>query len=132
MLLLVLVAFQILSRGLTVEKAAFLHWTPSLQVAVVLLWVEEAVEAIGAADGAREMGNVLGQGMLAADRARVDAVALSGLAHGVVAAVKVLALLQMLRKMIALARKLAVEAEEPLLLRGERLRRAFQSATYTQ
>jgi hypothetical protein len=68
------------------------------------------------------MGDVLGDGVLAADGARVDTVALSGLAHGIVAAVEILALLEMLRKVVAAAGQLAIQPEEPLLLRGKGLR----------
>ena len=67
------------------------------------------------------MGDVLGDGVLAADGAGVDAVALAGLAHGIVAAVKVLALLEVLGEVVAAAGQLAVEPEEPLLLRAEGL-----------
>lgn len=63
-----------------------------------------------------EVGDVLGDGVLAADGAGVDAVALAGLAHGIVAAVEVLALLQVLGKMVGLRGQLAVETEEALLI----------------
>jgi hypothetical protein len=68
------------------------------------------------------VGDVLRDGVLAADGARVDAVALSGLAHGIVAAVKVLALLEMFGEMVAAVGQLAVQSKEPLLLGGEGLR----------
>jgi hypothetical protein len=66
--------------------------------------------------------------MLAAYGARVDTVALSSLAHGVVAAVKIFALLEMLGKVVAAAGQFTVETEEPLLLRGEGLRGEVMSA----
>ena len=67
------------------------------------------------------MGDVLGDGVLRSDGGGVDAVALAGLGHGVVAAVKVLALLEVLGEVVALGGKLAVETEEALLLGGEGL-----------
>lgn len=67
------------------------------------------------------VGDVLGDGVLGSDGGGVDAVAFSGLGHGVVAAVKVLALLEVLGEVVALGGELAVEAEEALLLGGEGL-----------
>lgn len=83
--------------------------------------VQRAADAVGPADRARQVGDVFGQWMLAANGACVDAVALAGLAHGIVAAVKVFALLEVLGEVLATVGQLAVEPEEPLLLRGERL-----------
>lgn len=68
------------------------------------------------------MGDVLGDRVLAADGTRVDAVALSGLAHGIVAAVEVLALLEMLGEVIAAVGEFAIEPKKSLLLGGEGLR----------
>ena len=68
------------------------------------------------------MGDVLRDRVLAADGARVDAVALSGLAHGVVAAVEVLAILEMLGEVVAAVGEFAIQPEEPLLVGGEGLR----------
>jgi hypothetical protein len=59
--------------------------------------------------------------VLGADGAGVDAVALAGLGHGVVAGVEVLAVLEMLGEVVGAGGELAVEAEEALLLGGERL-----------
>ena len=67
----------------------------------------------------REVGNFLGNWMLRANSASVDAVALAGLGHGVVATVKIFALFQMLCKMVGAAGQLAVEAEEALLIGRE-------------
>jgi hypothetical protein len=89
---------------------------------VVLLGVQQAAEAVAAADRAGEVGDVLGNGMLAADGTGVNAIALSGLAHRIIAAVEVLALLEMLGEVVAFAGELPVEPEEALLLGGERLR----------
>jgi hypothetical protein len=91
-------------------------------VLMMVVGVQQASDAVGATDGAREVWNVLRDGVLAADGARVDTVALSGLAHSIVAAVKVLALLEMLREVVAAAGQLAIQAEESLLLGGEGLR----------
>jgi len=59
--------------------------------------------------------------MLGADRTGVDAVGLSGLGERVVAAVEVLALLEVLGEVVGARGQLAVEAEEALLLRGQGL-----------
>jgi hypothetical protein len=116
---------EVLGVGLAVQEAALLDGAGGLHarvVLVVVVRVQHAADAVGPADGAREVGDVLRDGVLAADGARVDAVALSGLAHGIVAAVKVLTLLEMLGEMFAAVGELAVESEEPLLLGGEGLR----------
>lgn len=68
------------------------------------------------------MRDVFRDGVLAPDGACVDAVALSGFAHGVVAAVKIFALLEVLREVVAAVGELAVQAKQSLLLGGERLR----------
>lgn len=67
------------------------------------------------------MRYVLGDGVLRADSARVDAVGLAGLGEGVVARVEVLALLEVLGELVGAGGELAVEAEEALLLGGEGL-----------
>ena len=67
------------------------------------------------------MRDVLGHGVLAADGARVHAVALARLAHCVVSAVEVLPLLQVLREVVRLRRQLAVQPEQTLLIGGEGL-----------
>lgn len=67
------------------------------------------------------MADVLWDGVFTADVARVDAVALARFLHGVVAAVEVLALLEGLAEVVGAVGEFAVEAEEPLLLWGERL-----------
>lgn len=80
-----------------------------------------AVGGDGGARGAREVGYVLWDGVLRPDGARVDAVGLAGLGEGVVARVEVLALLEVLGKVVGAGGELAVEAEEALLLGGEGL-----------
>ena len=67
------------------------------------------------------MRDVLGDGVLGAYGSSVDAVALAGLGHGIVARVEVLAVLEMLGEVVGSGGKLAVETEKALLLRGERL-----------
>ena len=116
---------DVLGTGLAVQEAAFLDGAAGLHARVVLMvvvGVQHAADAVGPADGAREVGDVLRDGVLAADGARVDAVALPGLAHGVVAAVKVFALLEMLGEVVAAVGELAIQPEEPLLLGREGLR----------
>lgn len=116
---------DVLGAGLAVQEAALLDGAASLQARVVLMMVmgvQHAADAVRSADGAREVRDVLGDGVLAANGARVDAVALAGLVHGIVAAVKVLALLEMLGEVVAAAGQLAIQPEEPLLLGGEGLR----------
>ena len=80
-----------------------------------------AVGSDGGARGAREVGDVLGHGVLGADGARVDTVGLSGLGEGVVARVEVLALLEVFGEVVGAGGELAVEAEEALFLGGEGL-----------
>ena len=118
-------ALDVLGAGLAVQKAALLDGATSLHarvVLVVVVGVQHAADAVGPADGAREVRDVLRDGVLAADGARVDTVALAGLVHGIVAAVKVLALLEVLGEVVAAAGQLAIQPEEPLLLGGEGLR----------
>lgn len=122
--LIVIVVFEVRGFCLAVQVAAFLDRATAMQAGVVLLVlvrVQQAADAVGPIDGAREVRDVLGHGVLAADGARVDAVALARLAHGIVAAVKVLALLEVLGEVVAAAGQLAVQPEEPLLLGGEGL-----------
>ena len=71
--------------------------------------------------GRGQVGDVLGHGVLAAHGARIDAIALARLAHGVVAAVEVLALLQVLGEVVRLGGQLAVKPEEALLVGREGL-----------
>jgi len=79
--------------------------------------------AVRRADGRRQVRDVFGDGVLGADGARVDAVGLAGFRQGVVAAVKVLALLEVLGEVVGAGGELAVEAEEALFFRGEGLGR---------
>lgn len=118
-LLLFLGAFQFLGARLPVEEAALLDRAAGLHAAVVLVGVQEVADPVGAVDRARQVGYVLGHRVLAAHRAGIDAVALAGLAHGIVAAVKVLSLLEVLGEVVAAAGQLAVQPEEPLLLGRE-------------
>ena len=87
---------------------------------MVLVRVEHA-NAVAAANRAGEMRDVFGYGVLAANASGVDAVTFTGLAHGIVTAVEVLALFKVLGEVIAPAGELSVESEEALLLGGEGL-----------
>jgi hypothetical protein len=80
-----------------------------------------ATRGRGVLDGRREVGDVLGNRVLGPNGTGVNAVALAGLGHGVVARVEVLAVLEMLGEVVGTRGELAVEAEEALLLRGEGL-----------
>lgn len=70
------------------------------------------------------MGDVLGDGVLRAYGASVHAVALASLGHGIVARVEVFAVLEVLGEVVGSGGQLAVEAEETLLIRRERLKGA--------
>ena len=54
--------------------------------------------------------------MFPAQRAHYGAVGLAGLGHGIVAAVEVLALLELILQQVFLVRQLAVQPEQLLLL----------------
>ena len=88
---------------------------------VVVVGVQQAQPG-GVTDGGVDVGDVLGQRVLAADGACVDAVGLAGLGKGVVPAVEVLALLQVLRKLVFPRGQFAVQAEQTLLFGREGLR----------
>lgn len=68
-----------------------------------------------------KMWDVLGDRMLGADSTSIYAVALASLRHGIVTRIEILALFQVLGKVVGASRELAIEAEESLLLGGERL-----------
>lgn len=67
------------------------------------------------------MGNVLGDWVLRANGAGIDTVSLTGLGHGIVAGVEVLAVLEVLGEVVGTRGELAVEAEQALLLWGKGL-----------
>lgn len=75
----------------------------------------------GAADGGRQVRDVLRHGVLAAHAARVDAVGFARLGQRVVARVEVLALLQVLGEVVAAGGQFAVQAEEALFFGREGL-----------
>lgn len=129
LLWLLLGTLDILGASLPVEEATLFHRATSLHTAMVLMREENIANAVWAADWAREVGDVLGNGMLAADRSGIDAVAFARLAHGIVAAVEVLALFEMLGEVVATAGELSIQTEKPLLLGGERLRRRIRLAS---
>ena len=81
----------------------------------------EGADVVADADRRRKVRDVLRVGVLGADAARVDAVGLAGLGEGVVAAVEVLAFLQVLGQVVVAAGELSVQPEEALLLGGEGL-----------
>lgn len=116
----------IVGARLAVQEAALLDRASSLaaagarDAAVVRGQEGNAAVAVGAV-GRGQVGDVLGHGVLAADGARVDAVALASLGHGIVAAVEVLAVLQVLGEVVRLAGQLAIQAEESLLIGREGL-----------
>lgn len=111
---------SVVGACLAVQEAALLDRAGGLSAigtaadAAVVRHGETAV-AVGAV-GRGEVRDVLGYGVLAADGARVDAVALSCLGHGIVAAVEVFTVLQVLGEVVRLAGQLAVEPEEALLV----------------
>lgn len=118
-----LVSLNLVGTRLTVEEAALLDGRAGLAggardagVVVVLGAVAEATAGRGGAVGRRQVGDVLRDGVLRSYGARVDAVTLASLGHGIVAAVEVLALLQVLLEVVLPVGHLAVQAEEPLLL----------------
>lgn len=116
---------RLLGAGLALEEAAPLDGAAGLGAGdagdggSVRVRGSVGVAAVGGA----QVGDVLGDGVLGADGAGVDAVALAGLGHGVVARVEVLAVLEDLGEVVGAGWELAVEAEEALLLGGERLER---------
>lgn len=107
---------------LAVEEAALLHRAAGLDAGDGAVVLRDA-SAAGAVDGGGQVRDVLGDGVLRAHSAGVDAIALAGLGHGIVARVEVFAVLEVLGEVVGAGRELAVEAEEALLLRGERLGR---------
>ena len=129
LLLLLILSLGVVGTRLALKEAALLDGAASLDAgdgAVVGVLGNAARRRSGAASvdvvgGRREVGDVLGDGVLGAYGAGVDTVALAGLGHGIVARVEVLALLEMFGKVIGAGRQLAVETEETLFLRGEGL-----------
>lgn len=105
---------------LTVKEAALLDGAAGLDAGDGAV-VGVLRDAGAAVDGGAKVGDVLGDGMLGADGTGIDAIALAGLGHGVVARVEVLALLEMLGKVVGTRGQFAVEAEESLFLGGEGL-----------
>ena len=93
---------RIVRARLAVKEAALLDGAAALLAGDAAVVVAGIQQTAGAAIGRGEMGDVLGDGVLGADSARVDAVALARLGHGVVAAVKVLALLEVLGEVVRL------------------------------
>lgn len=67
------------------------------------------------------MGDVFGDGVLRANCTGINAIAFASLGHGVVARVEVFAVLEVLREVVRSGGEFAVEPEEALFLRRERL-----------
>lgn len=63
------------------------------------------------------MGDLLGVGVLATDLGDADITGLAGLGKGIVAAVEVLALLELVLEQVLLIGKLAIEAEKAGFIR---------------
>lgn len=104
---------------LSVQEAALFDRTAGLDAGNRSA-VGVARSAGAAAVGRRcQVRDVFGDGVLRANGTGV--VALAGLGHGIVARVEVFAVFQVLGEVVGSRGKLAVEAEEPLLIRGERL-----------
>ncbi|KAH6610847.1 hypothetical protein Trco_000867 [Trichoderma cornu-damae] len=123
---LVLSAQRNLALGgrLSVEEAALLDGAAGLDARDGPA-VSVSGGAAAAVGGRGEVRDVFGDGVLRADGTGIDAVALAGLGHGIVARVEVFAVLEMLGEVVGSGGQLAVEAEEALLIRGERLRRSI-------
>lgn len=67
------------------------------------------------------MWDIFGERMLRSDATGIDAGGFTGFREGIVARVEVFALFEMLGKVVGFGGKLAVEAKEALLVRGEGL-----------
>lgn len=122
-ILLPLLALLLVDARLAVQVAALLDGAAADAAARdAHLHVAVAGAAVDAADAGRaEVRDVLREGVLGADAARVDARRLARLGQRVVAAVEVLALLEVLGEVVGFRGQLAVEPEEALLVWGEGL-----------
>jgi hypothetical protein len=114
-----IIAVGLISTGLALEEAALLNRAASLDAGHGAVVGVLGYAGSGAVHRGREVGYVLGDGMLRADGTSIDAVALAGLGHGIVARVEVFAVLEMLGEVVGSRGQLAVEAEKSLLLRSE-------------
>lgn len=87
---------------------------------------------VGTSDARRgEVRDVLGERMLGSNTAGIDFTGFTGLGEGVVTGVEVLAFLEVLCEVVGLGRKLAVEAEETLLIWRQRLYTRFSRTKRT-
>ena len=68
-------AVDIFGAGFSVEEAALFYRAASLHAGMVLMREQHVANAVGAVDRAREVGDVLGDRVLAAHGSGVDAVA---------------------------------------------------------
>jgi hypothetical protein len=112
-----IVSLCLLGASFAFQKAAFLDRAAGLDARDGAVVLGDA--GSGAVHRGGEVGNVLGDGVLRADSTSVDAVALAGLGHGIIARVEVLAILEMLGEVVGSGGQLAVEAEKTLLLGSE-------------
>ena len=109
---------------LPVQEAALLDRAAALQssrATRVDIAVAAAALACTAYARRRQVRDVFGEGMLGTDAAGVDGASFAGLGQRVVARVEVLALFEVLGQVVGLGGELAIEAEESLLVWGERL-----------
>ena len=112
-----IISLCLLGAGLALQKATLLDRTTGLDARDGAVVLGDA--GSGAVHRGGEVGNVLGDGVLRSDSTSVDAVALTGLGHGIVPRVEVLAVLEMLGEVVGSGGQLAVEAEKTLLLGSE-------------
>lgn len=115
--LVCVVCLGLIDASFALEEAALLDRAASLDAGDGAMVLGNA--SSGAVHRGGEVGDVFGHGVLRADGTGVNAVALSGLGHGIVARIEVLAVLEMLGEVVGAGGQLAVEAEETLLLGGE-------------
>lgn len=115
--LVCVVCLGLIDAGFALEEAALLDRAASLDAGDGAVVLGDA--GSGAVYRGGEVGDVFGHGVLRADGTGVNAVALAGLGHGIVARVEVLAVLEMLGEVVGAGGQLAIEAEETLLLGGE-------------
>lgn len=114
-----IITLGLISAGLALEEAALLDRAAGLDAGHGAVVGVLGYVGSGAVHRGREVGDVLRDWMLRADGTSINAVALSGLGHGIVARVEVFTVLEMLGEVVGSRGQLAVEAEKSLLLRSE-------------
>jgi hypothetical protein len=113
------ITLGLVGAGLALEEAALLDRAASLDAGHGAVVGVLGYVGSGAVHRGGEVGNVLGDRVLRADGTGINAVALAGLGHGIVARVEVFAVLEMLGEVVGARGQLAVEAEKTLLLGSE-------------